>query len=150
MRAFLQKGLISLAVLVSVTTHGFTLLGSILIWTIIYLLISQVEYARFHDPTGQYEVVLTYSKLYHFVPAVPGQGSDMSGNIDIYDRDGNFCGGDTLDFVRDGHRIEWTEHGASLQFVGEWDFETGTYTYWSDDGKDLIVKQLGKCKQLGQ
>lgn len=144
MQNVIRNGFISVAVLASVTVHGLTLLGSTLIWTIIYLLIAQVEYNRFSDPTGKYEVVLTHPKLYHVMPAMPGQGSDMSGSIAIYDRDGNFYGGDSLDLVRHGHGIEWTEKGASLEFVGEWDFAAGTYSYWSDDGKEFIVEQVIK------
>ncbi|NEQ49525.1 MAG: hypothetical protein F6K11_05245 [Leptolyngbya sp. SIO3F4] len=144
MRALVRNGVIGFAVLTSVTIHGLTLLGSSLIWAVMYLSIAQVEYDRFSDPTGNYEVVLTYTKLYHVMPMMLGQGSDMSGKIAIYDRDGNFYGGDSLDFVRHGHGVEWTEHGASLQFVGEWDFEAGTYSHWSDDGKKFIVEQIRK------
>ncbi|ESA35476.1 hypothetical protein N836_12280 [Leptolyngbya sp. Heron Island J] len=137
MRSFLRKFLIGVAIALG----GFILLSVILAVSVLYLLIAQVEYDRFADPTGQYEVVITYPKLYHFIPAMPGQGSDMSGNIAIYDREGTFYGGDSLDFVRDGHSLEWTDTGASLQFVGEWDFEAGTYSYWSEDGQ-LIVEQV--------
>lgn len=139
-----RQGFIRIAVLASTTIHGLTFLGSILMWTVIYLLTSQVEYDRFNNSTGKYEVVLTYPKLYHFMPAMPGQGSDISGSIAIYDRDGNFYGGDSLDFLQDGYHIEWIDHGASLKFVGEWDFEAGTYAYWSDDGTELIVEKVRK------
>lgn len=142
MCALIRKFLVGSAIAISIGIHGTILLGSSLIWTVVYLLIAQVEYDRFADPTGKYEVVLTYPKLYHFMPAMPGQGSDMSGSIAIYDRQGNFYGGDSLDFVRDGHSIEWTDNGASLQSVGEWDFGAGTYSYWSDDGNQLIVEQV--------
>ncbi|MGD1858325.1 MAG: hypothetical protein ACFB2W_29150 [Leptolyngbyaceae cyanobacterium] len=142
MRAWGRKGAIGFAIALSATIHGITLLCSSLVWAVIYLSIAQVEYDRFADPTGQYEVVLTYPKLYHFMPAMPGQGSDKSGSIAIYDRQGNFYGGGPLDFVRDGHGIEWTENGASLQLVGEWDFEAGTYSYWADGGNKLIVEQV--------
>ena len=143
MYSFLRKFLIGIAIAIGIGIGGLILLSAILIVLFIYLLVAQAEYDRFADPTGQYEVVITYPKVYHFIPAMPGQGNDMSGNIAIYDREGNFYGGDSLDFVRDGHSIEWTETGASLQFVGEWDFEAGTYSYWSEDGR-LIVEQVRK------
>lgn len=129
MRAWVRKGVIGGAIALSATVHGITLLSSALVWAIIYLSIAQVEYDRFSDPTNQYEVVLTYPKLYRFMPAMPGQGSDKSGNIAIYDRQGNFYGGGSIDFVRDGYEIEWTENGAYLPLGGEWDFEAGTYSH---------------------
>lgn len=135
---------IGIAIAISASIHGLILLFSGLIWALIYLVIAQVEFARYSDPTGEYTAVVTYSKIYHFIPAMPGQGSDMSGSIAIYDRDGRFYGSGALDFVRDGYGIEWTETGASLQFVGEWDFEAGTYAYWSDDGQEWIVEQVRK------
>ena len=141
MSSFLRNFFIGVAIAIGISIGGLILLSTILIVVIIYLLVAQVEYDRFADPSGQYEVVITHPKIYHFIPAMPGQGSDMSGNIAIYDREGNFYGGDTLDFVRDGHSLEWTDTGASLQFVGEWDFEAGTYSYWSEDGQ-LIVEQV--------
>ena len=145
MRSCVQKFFIGTAALtcqvaISAGIHGLTLMGSALIWTVIYLLIAQSEYGRYADPTGEYEVVLTYPKLYTFIPAMPGQGGDKSGTVTIYDQDGNYHGSHAIDFVRDGYSIEWTETGASLEFVGEWDFEAGTYSYWSDNG-DYVVKQ---------
>ena len=142
MRAVVQNKLISLAILASATLHGLTLLGSTLLWTVIYLMVAQVEYDRFSDPTGQYEAVLTYPKLYHVMPMMPGQGGDKSGKITIYDRHGTFYGSGSLDVVRHGHSLEWTDHGASLLLVGQWDFEAGTYAYWSNDGNELIVQQV--------
>lgn len=141
MRSLMRKLFVGIAIATSASIHGLMLLGSSLIWAVIYLSLVQVEYDRLSDPTGKYEAVITYPKLYHFLPAMPGQGSDMSGSIAIYDRGGNFYGGDSLDFVRDGYGVEWTETGASLQFVGEWDFAADTYAYWSDDG-ERVVEQV--------
>ncbi|MGD1949908.1 MAG: hypothetical protein ACFB14_09705 [Leptolyngbyaceae cyanobacterium] len=142
MRSWIKKGAVGIAILISATIHTLTLLGSGLVWVIIYLPIAQVEYKRFASPTDDYEAVVTYSKIYHVIPAMPGQGSDMSGTISIYDRDGNFYGSGSLDFVRDGYELEWTETGATLDFVGEWDFEAGTFSYWSEDGNRRIVEQV--------
>ncbi|MEO0432272.1 MAG: hypothetical protein AAF151_11315 [Cyanobacteria bacterium J06656_5] len=140
----MRKFLIGVAIATSAGIHGLTLLTSGLIWATIYLSIAQVEYTRIADPAGEYEAVVTYSKIHHFIPGMPGQGSDKSGTISIYDREGNFYGSGSLDFIRDGYGIEWTENGASLPFVGEWNFEAGTYSYWSNDGQQLIVEQIRK------
>ena len=128
MGALIRKFFLGLAIAIGVGLGGLLILSTLLIAVVLYLSAAQVEYDRFADPTGKYEVVLTYPKLYHVLPAMPGQGSDMAGTIAIYDREGNFYGSDSLDFVRDGHSIEWTENGASLRFVGKWNFEAGTYT----------------------
>ncbi|MEL6128324.1 MAG: hypothetical protein AAFR24_00540 [Cyanobacteria bacterium J06627_3] len=138
----MQKFLIGVAIATSAGIHGLTLLTSGLIWAVIYLSIAQVEYTRLADPAGEYEAVVTYSKIHHFMPGMPGQGSDRPGTISVYDRKGNFYGSGSLNFIRDGYEIEWTENGASLPFVGEWDFEAGTYSYWSDNSQELIVEQI--------
>lgn len=140
-RSLLRKGAVGIAILTSATVHGLILLGSSLF---MYLLIAQVEYSRISDPTGEYEAVVTYSKIHSVLPSMPGQGSDMGGRIAIYDREGNFYGGGSMDFVRDGYELEWTETGAYLKFVGEWDFEAGTYSYWANDGRGWVVKQVRK------
>lgn len=138
----MRKFLIGVAIATSAGIHGLTLLTSGLIWAVIYLSIAQVEYTRLADPAGEYEAVVTYSKIHHFMPGMPGQGSDRPGTISVYDRKGNFYGSGSLNFIRDGYEIEWTENGASLPFVGEWDFEAGTYSYWSDNSQELIVEQI--------
>ncbi|MEL6334048.1 MAG: hypothetical protein AAFQ76_15820 [Cyanobacteria bacterium J06626_26] len=138
----MRKFLIGVAIATSAGIHGLTLMTSGLIWAVIYLSIAQVEYTRLADPAGEYEAIVTYSKIHHFMPGMPGQGSDRPGTISVYDRKGNFYGSGSLNFIRDGYEIEWTENGASLPFVGEWDFEAGTYSYWSDNSQELIVEQI--------
>ncbi len=71
------------------------------------------------------------------VPSLPGQGSDYSCFLSIYE-DGTHCGTIPIPIAWMVDDLRWSDSGASLTAVGEWDFESRTCMYWSADQETQI------------
>lgn len=100
---------------------------------ILLALFSKEETRRFKSPDGRYECVVTRYRYENFIPGMPGQGSDYSCFLSIYDENGKHCGTIPVPMAWMVHDIKWTESGASLTAIGEWDFANQTCLYWNED-----------------
>ena len=98
---------------------------------------SKEEVRRFRSPDGRYECVVTRYRYEHFVSRFPGQGSDYSCFLSIYDSTRN-CGTIPVPMAWMVEDLEWEESGASIKVVGEWDFENRKCFYWSEDQETRI------------
>ena len=96
---------------------------------------------KFDSPNGEYSVVVTRKFIYNFIPTAPGDGSSAPCNVEIIDKEGSSMGRIT---VSPGYMVDdlvWTESGAEIKLVGEWNFKNETAYYWSEDqGHKVWVK----------
>ena len=104
-------------------------------------LFSEAEYLRIKSPDGEYTAVVTYRRLELYRPTFPGQSGDKSGYIRIEDSEGANYGKIPVGMVSMSRDLEWTEEGADLTMVGEWNFSKREYRYWNDAQTKEYVKK---------
>jgi len=103
-------------------------------------LFQQVEYLRVDSPDGEYTAIVTYRRYESFQPTFPGQSGDKAGFIRIEDKDGQNYGRVGLPMVWMSRDLEWTNDGADLKLICEWDFTKREYRFWNDAQTKEIVK----------
>lgn len=88
---------------------------------------SPIENRRFLSPDNVYLCVVTTPRWERLLPNLPGQGSDASGHMEIFNQ-GKSMGKLQLPMLQFVSGFEWTENGATITHLGWWDFEEGTYS----------------------
>ncbi len=104
-------------------------------------LLQDVPYGRFESPAGDYVAIASSPTYLNFLPAMPGQGGDKPGWITIQNAAGDHYGTIPTPMVSLIYSLEWTPEGALLVGVGEWDFATQTYRYWTANQSRSVVRQ---------
>ena len=84
------------------------------------------------DPTGSYTAVVSFRTYLSFLPMSIGGSSDKPGFVAIYDSQHVSMGEVPVPMLQLAE-IEWSETGASIKLVAEWDFVNQTCFYWSED-----------------
>jgi hypothetical protein len=105
-------------------------------------LFQEVEYLRIDSPDGKYTAIVTYRRYESLRPTFPGQSGDKEGFIRIENQNGlNYgkIGVPTIGMSRD---LEWTDNGADLKLVCEWDFAKREYRFWNKSQTETIVKRI--------
>lgn len=102
------------------------ILCAVAIW-----LLQEVEYQRINSPDGQYTAIVTYRRTEAFLPIFPGQSGDKPGFIKIEDRNGNNCGKIGVPMIGMSRDLEWTDGGANLDLVCEWNFAKRECRFWN-------------------
>jgi hypothetical protein len=98
---------------------------------------SKEEVRRFKSPDGQHDCVITRYRYESITPRFPGQGSDYSCFLSIYEG-ARHCGTIPIPIAWMVDDLSWEGTGASLTAVGEWDFQSQTCHYWSEDQETRI------------
>lgn len=92
------------------------------------------------SPTGKYTATVSCRTILSLVPAMPGHGGDKPCFVRITGQDGTDYGEIPVPMLYLA-KIEWTDGGASIRLIGEWDFAKKTCYYWSEDGlRQIYVK----------
>lgn len=104
-------------------------------------LFMEVEYARIVSPDNQYQAIVTYRVMEMFGSFFPGQSGDKAGFIRITGMDGKNYGKIRVPMVWMSQELEWTDGGARLKLVGDWDFAKQEYRYWNESQTEQIVKR---------
>jgi len=103
-------------------------------------LFQEVEYLRIDSPDRQYQAIVTYRRMESFRPTFPGQSGDKAGFIRIVDKDGKNYGKIGVPMVWMSRDLKWTNGGADLPVVCEWDFAKREYRFWNESQTVEIVK----------
>lgn len=91
----------------------------------------------FHDPTGEYTAIVSYSTtIVSLFPAMPGQSGDKPGFIKILNTRGKNFGEIPVSMIQnvfENRDIKWTNTGAYMTSEhGEWNFKNKTCFYWNE------------------
>jgi hypothetical protein len=101
--------------------------GSGMLWVF-----SKEEVNRFKSPDGRHDCVITRYRYESLMPRMPGQGSDYSCFLSIYEGDIH-CATIPVPIAGMLSDLRWEESEAYITAVGEWDFLSNTCFYWSED-----------------
>lgn len=112
------------------------IVASIAVW-----LFQEVEYLRMDSPDRHYQAIVTYRRIESFRPTLPGQSGDKAGFIRIVDKDGKNHGKIGIPMVWMSRELKWTNGGADLPLVCEWDFAKREYRIWNEAQTEEIVKR---------
>jgi hypothetical protein len=75
-------------------------------------------YARSQSPDGRFEIVVYRNPM---LITLPGQGSDASGYIELYDAAGNVLQSTNVDMVQNFGGVEWEDAHVSIPLIAEWE-----------------------------
>jgi len=83
------------------------------------------EFTRLENPEQTYVLVFLEDSWKRIVPALPGQGSDISGKIRLIDKRGKCIRQKRVGLIRqiDLGRLEWSTNSMYCIGVGEWTFD---------------------------
>jgi hypothetical protein len=95
------------------------------------------EYSRDKDPSGRYIAIVSYKMYLSFLPMPPGSSSDKACFVRIEGIDGTNYGEIPVPMLQLA-AIEWTDTGAEIRVIGEWDFKNKRTYYWAENGNDRI------------
>lgn len=109
--------------------------GAVAIW-----LLQEVEYQRINSPDGRYKAIVTYRRIEAFRPIFPGQSGDKAGFIRIEDKDEKNYGKIGVPMVWMSRDLKWTDGGADLKLVCEWNFAKREYRFWNESQTEELVK----------
>jgi len=98
---------------------------------------SKEDCYQFKSPDGIHDCVVTRYRYESLIPRTPGQGSDYSCFLSIYEGDIH-CGTVPVPISWMISDLSWDTSGASIPCLGEWDFLSKTCSYWSEDGNTEI------------
>jgi hypothetical protein len=84
-------------------------------------LVITTESWRVTSPDGRFYAVVTSPIWQSYVSVMPGGGSDKSGYVTVYTREGKSCGRAPVEMVWMIQDMEWSETNAELKLVAEWD-----------------------------
>ena len=93
------------------------------------------------DPTGRYSAVTSFKSYLSLLPMPPGSSGDKPCFVKISDKDGTSLGELAVPMCQLAH-VEWTERGARVSFVGEWDFVSATCFHWSEDQNSKVFIKI--------
>ena len=85
----------------------------------------------YEHPSGQYTAQLTYRTYLSLLPMMPGSSGDKPGFVEVFDVSEGSLGKMPVPMLS-SVRFEWTDRGASVWMVGDWDFDAGTCRYWNE------------------
>jgi hypothetical protein len=105
------------------------------------LILQEAEYLRINSPDGHYTAIVTYPGGLKFQSSFPGQSGDKAGFIRIEDREGINYGKIGVPMVSMARDLKWTEKGAELTLVGEWNFARREYRFWNESQNEQILEQ---------
>ena len=108
----------------------------------LFLVEAEGEYARINSPDGKYTAIATYSLSQLIIPRFPGQSGDKVGYVRIEGSNGIDYGKIPVPMIYMVHDIQWTNHGAQLVAVGDWDFAKREYRYWNKDQTKQYVRHV--------
>jgi hypothetical protein len=114
----------------------FIIVGST---TLAAWLLHEQEYLRVSSPNGEHTAIVTYRRYEEFLPRFPGQTGDKAGFIRIEDSSGVNYGKIAIPMVWMSRDLQWTEVGASLKLVADWDFNQREYRYWNEEQTQEFV-----------
>lgn len=103
-------------------------------------LFQEDEYLRIDSSEGEYTAIVTYRRYESFRPTLPGQSGDKAGFIRIEGKDGRNYGRISVPMVWMASDLEWTDDGAELKLICEWDFAKREYRFWNEAQTKEIVK----------
>ncbi|WP_415906652.1 hypothetical protein ACMXYX_06695 [Neptuniibacter sp. QD72_48] len=98
---------------------------------------SRTVYYTLQDPSGRYTAIISYNTYRSFTPTMPGSSSDKPGFIKIVDQHKNNLGEIPLPMLQLAD-LKWTQEGAEMKLIGEWNFEQGYAFYWNESGSERI------------
>lgn len=104
-------------------------------------LYQKVEYQRINSPDERYTAIVTYRRIESFRPSYPGQSGDRAGFIKIEDTDGKNYGSISIPMVWMSNDLEWTDGGAHLKLVCDWNFVKREYRFWNESQTEEITKR---------
>lgn len=98
---------------------------------------SRTVYYTQQDPSGRYTAIVSYNTYRSFTPMMPGSSSDKPGFIKIVDQHNNDLGEIPLPMLQLAD-LKWTQEGAEVKLIGEWNFTKGYAFYWDETGSERI------------
>jgi len=98
------------------------------------------ESKRMADPTGEFTAVVTFRNYQTYNMRSPGDSSGKPGFITIYDRTGTSYGRVPLSMIKLADDLQWTDTGAMIPSLCEWNFETREYRYWNSDQTEETIE----------
>ena len=101
------------------------------------IVLPRTVYQTHLDPTGFYTAIVSYRSYQSFLPRMPGSSSDKPGFVKIIDKNNKPYGEMPLPMLQ-LLELEWTEQGARIKLIGEWDFINETCWYWDHNGNEQI------------
>lgn len=104
---------------------------------IAYGIFGRIEDSRDADPSGRYYAVWSHQP-YQYLPMIGvGTGSSCPCFVKIVDSSGRSFGEIPVLSMQVSN-VDWTLSGAEIRLVGEWNLNTGTCFYWSEDQLTMI------------
>lgn len=94
------------------------------------------------DPSGRYRAIISCKTYLSYLPMPPGSSSDKPCFVRIVDRQGNDYGEIPVPMLQMAD-VEWTDGGAAIKLIGEWDFKNRSCYYWSEDGNHKVYVHNG-------
>ncbi len=88
------------------------------------------EHDRLNSPDYRFYAVSTCPIWQYCIPMSPGGGSDKSGYVTVYTREGKSCGRAPVGMVWMMKDMEWSNTNAVLRTVAEWNLTNHTVEYF--------------------
>ena len=100
-----------------------------------------LEQQRLQSPDGRYTAVVSATRLWLWLAALPGWQDGVRGQIQILDQQQRSLGSMPLPRLAMAQDLRWIAHGARIRHVGAWNFRDGFHAYWNDDQTFVHTQQ---------